>query len=144
MQKIFHHPVVRKHASQGLRFAVSGGIGAAINLLSLSVFVSFFHLAHPVAFLAANLLSVIFVFFANKYFTFRDQSGDHGSQAIKFIAVYGPAIVFNTLLASGLHALGMHYFIAELIAIVIVTVWNYILSHGFIFRQRAGDGSSSR
>lgn len=128
------HPLWKKHASQGLRFAVCGAIGAIIDLSSLRMFVGGFGLDPKLAFLLSSLLSVTFVFFANKFFTFKNRSKSVGSQATKFAVVYGPAIFFNVAIASYLESVGLQYLLAKMVAIGIVMVWNYALSHGFVFR----------
>ena len=50
--------------------------------------------------------------------------------------VYGVAIVLNVLLSNALYWWGLHYFLAKIVAIGVIAVWNYSLSHGFIFKKK--------
>jgi putative flippase GtrA len=129
------HPHVRKHVSQGLKFAICGGIGASIDLGSLTLFVEYGGIDPGIAFIPSVLLAVIFVFLANKHFTFRNHEKNYGRQAFKFALVYGTAIVFNLSVSWALLWLGLHYLIAKTAAIGIGAVWNYSLSHGFVFKK---------
>ncbi|MDB4978574.1 MAG: hypothetical protein JWM56_760 [Candidatus Peribacteria bacterium] len=123
--------------SQVIRFIFTGGTGAVIEFVFLYFLVEFFGIPKAIAGTYSLVPSVIYTFFMNKYFTFQSRDGHHGSQAIKFILVYAIAIVFNIAIYSALVWLGVLYPLAKAIAIGIVAVWNYFLSHGFIFKTSA-------
>lgn len=135
VKRILHHPTVRKHVSQGLKFAICGGIGASIDLLSLTILVEFFGFSPHWGYVISTLLAVSVVFVGNKFFTFRNHEKRYVSQILKFALVYGCAVIFNIGLASFFFWAGLHYLVAKVLAIGIVALWNYSLSHGFIFRQ---------
>lgn len=59
-----------------------------------------------------------------------------GNQALKFALVYGVALVMNVLISNLLIAFGIDYRIAKIVAVAIGAVWNYALSHGFIFKKK--------
>lgn len=144
MVLLLEHPRLRRHVQQGWKFALTGGMAACVDLGSLTVLVEYFHLSPYIAPVFATVLAVMVVFFGNKFFTFRERSTAYGSQMLKFALVYGTAISFNlgvTLLL--IHA-GVHYLVARSIAIGIGMVWNYSMSHRFVFRtsQTAADASS--
>lgn len=135
MRRILHHPTVRKHVSQGLKFAICGGLGASIDLASLTVLVEAFGMSPHAGYIISTLLAVSVVFVGNKFFTFRNHEKKYLSQLLKFALVYGCAVIFNVGLSSLFFASGMHYILAKVVAIGIVAVWNYCLSHGFIFKK---------
>ena len=135
MKRLLHHPFVRTHLSQGIKFCVCGGIGATIDLSSLTFFVEVLDVDPAIAFIPSAGLAVTFVFFANKYFTFNNREKKHLSQAAKFAIVYGTAITSNLAISWTLLWLGVHYFLARVVAIGIGAVWNYSMSHGFVFKK---------
>lgn len=129
--------VSESRRSQVARFIVTGGTGAFIEFLTLGFLVEVLEINRATAGTVSLVPSVIYVFLMNKYFTFRNRERKHGSQLLKFALVYGLAIVFNIALYNVLIWLGMLYPIAKAFAIGIVAFWNYLLSHGFIFRRVA-------
>ncbi|MBM3227724.1 GtrA family protein [Candidatus Peribacteria bacterium] len=125
---------LHRHYQQGMRFILCGGTGATIDLSTLTFFVRSGVNEHAAS-AASSLLSVLFIFLANKYFTFRNKDRNHGVQILKFSLVYGLAYIFNISVTSFLLVHGMHYFMAKVFAIGTVVLWNYSLSHTFIFRK---------
>ena len=117
-----------------MRFILCGGTGAIIDLSTLTFLVRSGFNEHAAS-AVSSLLSVLFIFLANKYFTFRNKERRHAVQALKFALVYGLAYVFNVSVTSFLLVHGVHYFMAKVFAIGTVVLWNYSLSHAFIFRS---------
>lgn len=146
MKALLQHPRFQRHWSQVWRFALSGGIGATIDLGSLAFFIRVLGMDSRLAAIPSTLLAVLFVFLANKFFTFRNRSRNYSGQLLKFVLVYGVAIVlnigmttffiwlgerlFDSLLSTVQIALG-----AKSLAIGIGAVFNYIFSHRFIFKK---------
>ena len=135
MRRTLYHPAFRKHFSQLWRFAVCGGTGAVIDLSTTTVLVEYAQLQPQYAYVPSSLLAVLFVFLANKYFTFRNHESRVGGQALKFAFVYGTAIAFNLLSSWVLLWVGFHYLLAKIASIGIGAIWNYSMSHGFVFRK---------
>lgn len=146
MRRVFHHPIVRKHGVQFLRFAVCGLIGTTLDVTTLGILVRYADLSGYVGSVLSSLVGASFVFVANKFFTFRDHSKRVGNQIFKFALVYGIAIGLNVMLSWGFlwvlehQILGDAYhlessLLAKVGAIGVVALWNYTLSHGFIFKQ---------
>ncbi len=134
MRTLLHHPFVRTHFPKFWRFAVCGGIGSLIDLGSLHLFVSAFEVSQYIAPIYSTLLSVTFVFLANRFFTFREAEKKYGSQALKFAFVYGVAIIMNIALTNTFIWVGIHYLLAKVLAIGVGVFWNYFMSHGFVFK----------
>jgi putative flippase GtrA len=138
MKKILKNDSVRTHASQLWKFVICGGLGFILDLSSLTVFVEQFGIDARVAVILSSLVGAAFVFVANKFFTFRNREKRYGSQAFKFFMVYGVSIISNALISNLLLWLGMYYLLAKIIAVGVGAMWNYALSHGFVFKK-AGD-----
>ena len=136
MKKFLAHPFVRTHLSQGMKFIVAGGIGSAVDLTSLTVFVEYFLVDPRLAFVFSSCLGASIVFVINKFVTFGNYERSVGRQVFKFAMVYGVAIGLNAVLSNALFWVGIPYLVAKFIAIGIIAVWNYALSHGFIFRKK--------
>ncbi|MEK7591481.1 MAG: GtrA family protein [Patescibacteria group bacterium] len=136
MKRMLSHPFVRKHLSQGMKFIVAGGIGSLIDLLSLTLLVEYVSLDPRIAFVCSSILGASFVFIVNKFITFGNHERKFAHQIFKFTMVYGVAIALNAALSTALHAVGLHYFISKLLAIGVIAIWNYSLSHGFIFKKK--------
>lgn len=146
IQRIINHPSVRRHAQQGAKFIVAGLLGATIDFSVLAFEVEYFGIDPHIAYIPSGLAAVVFVFFFNKYVTFRSRES-HGRQGLRFAMVYSAAFVLNYLLASGLYYLmttifasgsqlaDKAYLLAKAGAIGIVAVWNYCWSHAFVFKR---------
>jgi putative flippase GtrA len=137
MKRVLQHPLVMRHWSKFLRFAVCGGLGACIDfgtLLSLTRIAGW----HPrYALFVSGVVSLVFVFLANKYFTFRETDDKrHGTQAGKFLLVYAMSALFNYILSLGFISVGAADFVAKALAIGIMMFVNYAFLHGFVFRRR--------
>ena len=146
MKRIIRHPFVRRHAPTFMRFAIAGGVGACIDFGVLAIQVEIFDISPHIAYIPSGLGAVVFVFFFNKYVTFKNHE-PAGKQGLKFALVYSTAFVLNYVLATGFYSLsqmvlqeegflrGKAYLLAKAAAIGIVSIMNYTLSHGFIFKR---------
>ena len=133
MKRILQHPVVRTHGPQLVRFGLTGGAGSILDMGTLAVLTRIAHVPAEVAFLLSAIVGATFVFIVNKTFTFK-HSGAWLPQLFKHYTVYGPAIVANFLLSNALF-LVMPDIAAKFIAIGVIAVWNYVLSHHYVFRK---------
>lgn len=128
------HRRLRRHADQIWRFLICGGTGFVLDMSSLALFVEVAGIDARIAVVLSSCIGALFVFLANKFFTFRNRE-PAGRQFLRFVVVYGVSIVFNALISNLLLWLGVQYLLAKMIAIGIGIIWNYALSHGFIFRR---------
>lgn len=119
-----------------VKFCITGGIAALIDLGGATVMVEYLAVPEEAAVVVSPLISVIFVFFSNKFFTFRDGSRGYAKQITKFALVYGFAIVLNGFVSNFFLWLGFYYLIAKCFAIAIGAVINFVLSHFFVFAQK--------
>lgn len=126
---------VRTHASQLWKFVICGGIGFTLDLSSLSLFIYWLNVDPRIAVILSSFVGAAFVFVANKFFTFRNRETRYGSQAFKFILVYGVSILSNAVISNVLIYVGMHPLLAKIVAIGVGAMWNYALSHGFVFKK---------
>ena len=135
MRRTLYDPTFQKHFSQVWRFCICGGLGAVIDLSTTTFLVEYGHMAPQFAYVPSSLLAVLFVFLSNKYFTFRNHEKRVSGQVFKFVIVYSTAIIFNLLSSWFLLWLGVQYLLAKCASIGIGAIWNYCMSHGFIFKS---------
>jgi len=134
--------LLKKHAEK-LRFAVVGGLNTAIDFVILFTLVS---LGLPT--IASNFLStsaaLIFSFFANKKFTFKDNDKITGLQFVYFliITLFGlwiiqPVIIWSTESIIGHWTINSYVvlLISKVLATIASLIWNYLLYRRFVFKK---------
>lgn len=132
----FHRERLERHFSQGMKFAMVGGTAAALEMVTITILVSKLQINEAWAGGLSLIPSVTFVFLMNKHFTFKSREVRTGKQLVRFVSVYGFAILMNYVLYSVfLHALDIDYRLAKMTAIAIIALWNYTMSHMFIFKR---------
>lgn len=139
MKRLLKHPLVAKHGEKFFRFAVCGGLGACIDFGTLHLLIKEAAWPEKYALIVSTGLAMIFVFIANRFFTFKAQGKDAGQQAVKFFMVYLVAAGFNYTLSLTLIWLGVHYIIAKAGAIGIVMFFNYFFLNSFVFKKAEKD-----
>ena len=133
-----------KHADK-LRFAIVGGANTALDFLVLFLFVNI-----GVDKIAANYIStsvaLVFSFFANKSFTFKNTDKNSKKQFAIFLVVtlaglwiLQPIIIWvvSMSLAPYITNEAALLFVAKLIATVASLIWNYLLYSRLVFKKAA-------
>ncbi len=145
-------PAVRRHLSQLWKFGVCGGIGTTLDLIVVTILIRTYSISPYVAYVPSTIVGASFVFVVNKFFTFKSRSTRIGKQIAKFALVYGAAFGLNLLCSWTLLWFFSNYLfpkdklyfaamVARVIAIGIIAIWNYSLSHGFIFKEGEVDAA---
>jgi putative flippase GtrA len=133
-----------------MKFITCGLIGAVIEFSILKILVGYYEVTPFIAYIPSALVPAVFVFFFNKFITFRS-TGRTASQTKRFLMVYVVAFCANYFLSSTFYSIGNTIFaghvyvgitltsariayLAKAVAIGITAVFNYALSHFFIFR----------
>jgi len=133
-----------KHGDK-LRFAIVGGANTALDFILLFLFVNL-----GVDKILANYFStgasLIFSFFANKSFTFKNKTGNAKKQFAAFLLVtitglwvLQPIIIWlvTSALESQITNESILLFIAKLVATVGSLIWNYLLYSRLVFKKDA-------
>ena len=134
--------LLKKHGEK-IRFIIVGGTNTVLDFALLFLFTNL-----GINKIVANYLStgasLLFSFFANKQFTFKNKSGNAKKQFIAFLIVtiiglwvLQPIIIWistNTL-ASYIENESLNLFIAKLIATVASLIWNYLLYSRLVFKK---------
>jgi dolichol-phosphate mannosyltransferase len=119
------------HASRFVRFGVVGGIGAVINMAILYLLVHYGGWNHMAAAVVATETAILSNFVLNDRWTFRDALPGirWGGRLLRYNAIAcGGALISLGVLAALTLGAGMHYLVANAIAIGAGTIWNYVIN----------------
>lgn len=122
------------HWHRFLRFGLVGGLGVVVNTLILSFLVGEGGWNHLAAAGVATELTILFNFVLNDSWTFRGTKAAAvwGWRAARYNAVgFGGLLLSLGVMGVLTLGFGIHYLIANLIAIAAVTAWNYALNLHF-------------
>jgi putative flippase GtrA len=126
-----------------LKFNTVGGIGIAVQLAALAFFRSVLHLDYLVATALAVETAVIHNFLWHERFTWADRPAQRFAHSLARLAKFNTSnglvsLVGNLLIMRALVGqVHMNYVIANLIAVAICSLVNFLLSDRFVFESQA-------
>jgi len=122
-----------------LKFNAVGGLGIGVQLAALATFRSLLHLDYLLATVLAVETAVLHNFLWHERFTWADHPARHFTHSlvrlVRFNASNGLVSILGNVLLMRLlvGTLGMQYFVANLIAIAVCSLVNFLLSNCFVF-----------
>lgn len=125
------------HGNRFVRYALVGGSGVLVNTGILYLLVTIAGLPHLVAAAFSSEVSILTNFVLNEVWTFRDaRAGRHPvRRAVHYnVVALGGMVITLAVLFALTTWLGMHYLIANLIAIGAATLSNYALNMKFTWK----------
>lgn len=134
--------LLKKHGDK-LRFVIVGGANTALDFLVLFLFVNL-GVDKIVANYISTSVALVFSFFANKSFTFKNTDKNAKKQFAIFLAVtlaglwiLQPIIIWisTSVLDPYITNENISLFIAKLIATVGSLVWNYLFYSRLVFKK---------
>lgn len=134
---------LRKKHAQKIRYGIVGAFNTALDFVLLFIFVAIGLDRIPANYLSTGV-SMIFSFFGNKKFTFKNNSEKTKRQFILFIAVtiigvwvVQPLVIWIATLTLDPYMTNksIELFIAKLIATGASLVWNYLLYSRLVFKH---------
>lgn len=135
--------LLKKHAEK-LKFAVVGGANTALDFGILFLLTSAFGVDKYVANYFSTGLSLIFSFFANKSFTFKDTSKNSKRQFAYFLGItlFGLWVIQPIIIKLSDLAFGsvitdptLSLLVGKLLATVASLIWNYVLYSRIVFKK---------
>ncbi|MGA9475586.1 MAG: GtrA family protein [Terriglobales bacterium] len=132
----------RQRLVRWLKFNFVGGIGIVVQLGTLALFRSALHLNYLLATALAVETAVIHNFLWHERFTWKDRPSAHRRQSLtrfaKFNATNGSiSIVGNLLIMRALVGqFRMNYLLANLIAVTVCSLLNFLLSDWVVFERQ--------
>lgn len=119
------------------KYFLIGSSGVVLDIVSLFIFKEYLHLRPVLAVIVNQFFLIIYVFYLNKHWAFRNSELAR-PQAAKFISLAGTNYVFSILwmLAWNEH-LGFNYLLVRLINIAMAVSWNFLLYKFWVFKKIA-------
>ena len=133
--------ILKKHAEK-LRFAIVGGVNTTIDFAILFILVALGIPAIVSNFISTSL-ALIFSFYANKNFTFKNETTNK-TQFIYFLAItlFGlwviqPVIIEGIKMSLSATLLNNYIvlFVGKITATIVTLIWNYLLYKRFVFKK---------
>lgn len=134
--------LIKKHVEK-IKFIIVGGANTVLDFALLFLFTNI-GIDKIIANYFSTSIAMLFSFFANKSFTFKDTSEKKKRQFVLFIIVtltglwvLQPLIIWGvtSLTASYISSNEISLFIAKLIATIATLIWNYLLYSRLIFKK---------
>lgn len=117
-----------------VKFIVVGGTATLLQYLILFVLVEATHMLPHIASSIAYIISAIFNYLANYYYSFVS-SATHARASTKFLVVVFIGLFINsTMVYFFTETLSLHYFVGQLFGTFFVTMSNYILLKNWAYK----------
>lgn len=118
-------------------FAGIGAIGTAGHYLTLIGLVQFLGISPVLASVAGFTVGALINYLLNYKFLFRSRKR-HRESMLKFFVVALAGLVLNAMVVSfGVHALYLHYLVAQFLATAIVLIWNFSINRIWTFSDQS-------
>ena len=146
MSAIIHTLANVSRLKQFMKFCLVGGSGVVVDMLALHFLVSPGWLSWNLTLskIIAAEVAMLNNFAWNDSWTFRNAIGDRSRLAVvahrlwRFHAICGIGIVLAVLFLHMFHTwLGFNLYVANLLAIFLVTFWNFWMNASFNWRVKA-------
>ncbi|MCB1140961.1 MAG: GtrA family protein [Leptospiraceae bacterium] len=120
-----------------IKFLIVGGIGTAINYGFFLVLFRYFHFHYLFASVSGYLFGLAIAYLFNKHWTYSNESASSDSVFIhKYLMVYLSSLLISTLsLKLMVESFGMNELIANVFAISLATVLNFLGTNFLVFKK---------
>lgn len=118
-----------------MRYLISGGTGAIVDLACLYALVRFVHLWYLTAAVLAFMIAFSVSFTMQKFFTFNDYAKDTlKRQTALYLAVQVFNLGINTLLMYiSVDMLYIHYMLSQILTSGVIAVYSFFIFKHFVF-----------
>ena len=134
---------LRKKHAQKIRYGIVGGLNTALDFALLFIFVALGINKIPANYLSTGA-SMLFSFYGNKKYTFKNTSEKKKRQFALFVTVtvIGVWVIQPIVIWLATHLLSFHFdnqslqlFVAKVVATGASLVWNYVLYSRVVFKK---------
>lgn len=124
-----------------IRYLISGGSAAVVNLAFLHLFVEYFGIWHILSSIFAFLIAFCVSFTLQKFWTFADKNTDKlAHQTRIYFIVSAINLGINTMLIYlFVDIVHLHYLLGQFIASGLLAISSYFIYSGFIFKSQNTD-----
>ncbi len=117
-----------------LKYAVVGGSGVALDIISLALLKEWFGLSPTIAVIINQAFLLAYIFFLNKFWSFRNTDVPH-KQIVRFLILASFNYAFSVSTMYWLnHIHSVHYLAVRLGSIALMTSWNFVLYKQWVYR----------
>ena len=118
-----------------IRFGVVGVLTALVHYGLLYVGVEALQLHATLASSVGFVVAVIFNYLMHYSWTF-DEPAPHGRTLRRYLVMTSCGFIINAaVMYAGVHWLALNYLLTQALALVVVVLWNFILSNAWVFRR---------
>lgn len=137
---------LRKKHAQKIRYGLVGIANTVLDFGLLFIFVNGFGVDKIVANYFSTGIAMIFSFYANRHYAFKQTEGKQQTQFVLFVVVtvvgmwvVQPLVIWSVTNAvdSFISNLSLQLFIAKVIATGASLVWNYVFYSRLVFKKNA-------
>jgi putative flippase GtrA len=119
------------------RYLVVGTVGAGAHLSTLSLLVEQFGVQPIAASMAGFLVALILSYWLNAFWSFDQVAQQHRQAIVRYTAVSVMGLCLNTFIMFSLvNWFGLWYFLAQMIAAVVVPLHNFLLNFYWTFKGK--------
>ncbi len=142
LKHLYHLSQVDREIKRFFKFCLVGASGVSINMGLLWLITDVAGFYYLISAIFAIEAAIISNFTLNELWTFRDRRGGSAwsvlERAVKFNAVSAVGAGINLMILYGLtESLGLYYLASNLVAIAVVTMWNFGLSYLWTWRRKS-------
>lgn len=119
-----------------LRYLFTGGTAFAIDFGLLALFKSVFGFPAWLAATLAFIISTVFAFLGQKYFTYASKAPT-GRSLMRYLILLAANTAFTAVVVQGFDSFLGLYLLGKVVSTAITTVWNYPLMGHWVYREDA-------
>lgn len=123
-----------------VRYVIAGGFTTLVNIVVFTILRKLFGVSLNLSNFVAISASILFAFFANKYYAFRSEAHGFARVFTEFIKFVSGRLVTMVIEIAGVYILAVWFslgdFTAKIFTQFIVVIANYIISKLFVFQKK--------
>lgn len=125
----------QENKGQMLRYGIVGASGAVVDLSTLYILTDLVGWYYLVSATLAFIFSALLNFYLNRVWTFKVLADPKKQLVIfAFVSISG-LLLNNGILYALVEWLGIYYMYAKVVAIALVTIWNFFWNKYFTFKK---------
>lgn len=123
-------------STQVLKYFFSGGATFSVEYASFLIFVYCFSFSVWIGQILSYCIALAVNFWLLKNWTFRQSSAQHTRiQIVRYLLLVVINMPLTALMINMLHKAGMEAFLAKLVVVSAVAIWNYVIYSKLIFKN---------
>lgn len=121
-----------------VKYVIAGGTAFVVDFGLLALMVSGFGWNAGISAAIAVIISTLFSYLAQKYFTFQSHGQIVGS-AVRYLILFAFNTIFTSLFVEAFDRYLDLYLVGKIICTAMITLWNYPLMHHWVYQTKEAD-----